>query len=256
MMTSARTLRIDLSYKGTEFRGFAENPGVRTVGAELRQALETVLGEEIELTVAGRTDAGVHALGQVVSFHTANERIDPDLLRDSLNGICSSDIRVQAVTLAEPDFDARFSATRRTYHYNILNSPTADPLHADVEWHIGQRLDIDAMNDAASRFIGEHDFTSFCRRPKDKPDQPLLRRIHTSEWIRLAEQRVRFVIEGNAFCHQMVRSLTGFCVATGVGKRSADEFEAVVQAKDRSAAPSIAPPHGLTLMHVSYQKHT
>tara|TARA_B100001123_G_scaffold179863_1_gene206084 strand:+ start:2648 stop:3418 length:771 start_codon:yes stop_codon:yes gene_type:complete len=256
MMTSARTLRIDLSYKGTEFRGFAENPGVRTVGAELRNALETVLGEAVELTVAGRTDAGVHALGQVVSFHTTNEGINLDLLRDSLNGICSSDIRVQAVTPAETDFDARFSASKRTYHYNILNSPTADPLHADIEWHITPRLDLDAMNDAASRFIGEHDFTSFCRRPKDKADQPLTRRIHTSEWIRPAEQRVRFVVEANAFCHQMVRSLTGFCVATGLGNRSADEFEAVVQAKDRSAAPPIAPPHGLTLMHVSYQKHT
>ena len=254
MMTSARTLRIDLSYKGTEFRGFAENPGVRTVGGELRQALETVLGEEIELTVAGRTDAGVHALGQVVSFQTTNEGVDPDLLRDSLNGMCSSDLRVQAVTLAEADFNARFSASKRTYHYNILNSPTADPLHADVEWHIGSPLDVDAMNDAASRFIGEHDFTSFCRRPKDRPDEPLIRRVVTSEWIWIAEQRLRFVIEGNAFCHQMVRSLTGFCVAAGFGKRSADEFEAVVRAKDRSAAPPIAPPHGLTLMQVSYQK--
>ena len=252
MVPSAQTERIDHSYKGTEFRGFAENPGVRTVGAELRRAIEIVFGEPVELTVAGRTDAGVHATGQDVSFRTAGERPDCERLRDSLNGICSSEIRIQQVTVASQDFDARFSATQRRYHYNILNSPAADPLRADVEWHIVEKLDVDAMNSASNRFLGEHDFTSFCRRPKDRPEQPLIRRISESQWTRQPKQRIQFVVAANAFCHQMVRSLTGFCVAVGLGKRSADEFEAVLDAKDRSAAPPIAPPHGLTLMHVTY----
>jgi tRNA pseudouridine38-40 synthase len=252
MVTSAQTVRIDLSYKGNEFRGFAENPGVRTVGAELRRAIEIVFGEPVELTVAGRTDAGVHAAGQVVSFPTTSERLDCERLRDSLNGICSPEIRIQAVKLAPQNFDARFSATQRRYHYNILNSPAADPLRAEVEWHIVEKLDIDAMNSAANRFLGEHDFTSFCRRPKDKPEQPLTRRIRESQWTCQPEQRIQFALAANAFCHQMVRSLTGFCVAVGLGKRSADEFEAVLESKDRSAAPPIAPPHGLTLMHVTY----
>ena len=128
----------------------------------------------------------------------------------------------------------------------------ADPLRADIEWHIPEPLDVEAMGHAASLFLGEHDFTSFCRRPKGQPEQPLTRNIRSSQWISQTEHRIRFEIAANAFCHQMVRSLTGFCVAVGLGKLEAATFEAVIEAKDRAAAPPIAPPHGLTLKHVTY----
>ena len=251
-MTFAQTVRIDLAYKGTQFRGFAENPDVRTVGGELRNALEQILGEHVELTVAGRTDAGVHAMGQVVSFRSSSSRLDCERLTSALNGICNSDIRVQAVSAVEDDFNARFSATERMYRYNILNASLADPLHADIEWHISEPLNVDAMNGAASLFLGEHDFTSFCRRPKGQPAQALVRRIRSSQWIAQTQQRIQFQIAANAFCHQMVRSLTGFCVAVGLGKCEAETFEAVLKAQNRAAAPPIAPPHGLILQHVTY----
>ena len=253
-MTFAQTVRIDLAYKGTHFRGFAENPDVRTVGGELRSALEQVLGGTVELTVAGRTDAGVHATGQVVSFRSDSSRLDCERLVGALNSICSTDLRVQAVTAVDDDFNARFSATERMYHYFILNAPQADPLLADLEWHIPEPLDLDAMNHAANLFLGEHDFTSFCRRPKGQPESLLVRRIHSAKWVAHNRERIYFEISANAFCHQMVRSLTGFCVAVGSGKCDAETFEAVLRARDRSAAPPIAPPHGLVLKHVTYGK--
>lgn len=253
-MTFAQTVRIDLAYKGTHFRGFAENPGVRTVGGELRGALKQILGENVELTVAGRTDAGVHASAQVVSFRTNSSRFDSERLVGALNGICSPDIRVQAVTVEDDDFNARFSATERMYHYTILNAPQADPLRSDLEWHIAEPLDLDEMNHAASLFLGEHDFTSFCRRPKGQPESPLVRRIISAKWVSDTQRRIYFEISANAFCHQMVRSLTGFCVSVGLGKCNAQIFESVLEAKDRAAAPPIAPPQGLVLKHVAYRK--
>ena len=253
-MTFAQTVRIDLAYKGTHFRGFAENPGVRTVGGQLRSALEQILGETVELTVAGRTDAGVHATAQVVSFRTDSSRLNCERLVTALNSICSPDIRVHAVTAVIDDFNARFSATERMYHYTILNAPQADPLRADLEWHIPEPLNLDAMNQAGSLFLGEHDFTSFCRRPKGQPESSMIRRIRSAKWVPDTHERIHFEISANAFCHQMVRSLTGFCVAVGSGKCDAQTFEAVLKAKDRAAAPPIAPPHGLVLKHVTYGK--
>ncbi len=251
-MTSAQNIRIDLAYKGTHFRGFAENSGVRTIGGEIRSAIQQVLGEPIDIAVAGRTDAGVHASGQVISFQTTSARYDPDRLQNSINRICGPDIQVHEIRTVGADFDARFSASRRRYHYNVLNSPVADPLLSDIEWHIKEPLAVDEMNRAAQRFLGEHDFTSFCRRPKGQLEASLVRTIHRAEWHVQRQQRIQFEIAANAFCHQMVRSLVGFCVAVGTNKRLAQDVETVLNAKDRSAAAPIAPPHGLTLVHVTY----
>ena len=254
-MTPAQNIRIDFAYKGTYFRGFAENTGVRTIGGEIRSAIQQVLGEPIDIAVAGRTDAGVHASGQVISFQTTSARYNPDRLRNSINRICGPEIQVHEIKTVEADFDARFSASRRRYHYNVLNSPVADPLLSDIEWHIKEPLAVDEMNSAAQRFLGEHDFTSFCRRPKGQLEASLVRTIHRAEWHAQSQERIRFEIVANAFCHQMVRSLVGFCVAVGTKKRSAQDVETVLNAKDRSAAAPIAPPHGLTLVQVTYPQH-
>ena len=251
-MTSAQNIRIDLAYKGTHYRGFAENPGVLTVEGELRSAIQRVLGEVVHLAVAGRTDAGVHASGQVVSFRTSSARVEPERLQNSLNRLCGPDIQVQHIQSVQPDFDARFTAERRLYHYNVLNSPVADPLLSDIEWHIKEPLNVEEMNQAAQRFHGEHDFTSFCRRPKGQPEASMVRTIHQAEWHQRSQWRLQFEITANAFCHQMVRSVVGFCVAVGTSKRSARDVETVFTAKDRSSAAPIAPPHGLTLVHVTY----
>ena len=251
-MTFAQTVRIHLAYKGTNFRGYAENPGVRTVGGELRKAIEQILGTPIDVTVAGRTDAGVHAQGQVASFRGSYERLDHEQLKDRLNSLCPADITIQSVSVVDDEFDARFSALHREYRYRILNSEHSDPLYADLEWHIPQPLNLQAMEEAATCLLGTHDFTSFCRRPKGNLDASMTRKILAAKWEPKAEERVEFEIIGNAFCHQMVRSLVGFCVAVGLGKSSPQEFERIVDAQDRSAAPPIAPPHGLILTRVAY----
>ena len=253
-MAFAQNIRIDLTYKGTRFRGFAENPGVRTVEGELRSALQQVLGQSVDLAVAGRTDAGVHALGQVVSFRIDGAEVDSERLRNSLNRLCGPDIQIREIREVDTDFDARFTAVQRLYRYNLLNSLIADPLLSDIEWHIKEPLDVEEMNRTAQRFLGEHDFTSFCRRPKGQTGASLVRTIHHAQWHPRPQQRIEFEIAANAFCHQMVRSIVGFCVSVGAHKRPAHDVEAVLNARDRSSAAPIAPPHGLTLIHVTYPK--
>ncbi len=275
-----RTVRLDLSYRGTGFRGFAANAGVRTVAGDLSAALERTLGEAPALTVAGRTDAGVHATGQVVSFRlgpvglrriTAGQvggsqpdggprRADRqagfgglDKLAASLNRLLQPEIAVTAASLADDDFDARHSAVARTYQYRVRNAAHPDPRYGDLEWHVAVPLDIDRMNAAARHFVGEHDFTSYCRRPKDRPDASLVRTVSAARWS-AEDSRVLFEIEANAFCHQMVRAIVGQCVAVGRGDRAADDVPAVLAAHRRDAAAPIAPPHGLTLVAVRYRR--
>ena len=262
-----RTVRLDLSYRGTGFRGFAANAGVRTVAGELGAALERILGDEPTLTVAGRTDAGVHAVGQVVSFSVGGEGLQRlaavkrgaeggdaaglPRLASALNRLLNPDIAVTAAGFAEDGFDARHSAAGRAYHYRIRNAAHPDPRFADLEWHVAAPLDVEAMNAAAGHFVGEHDFTSFCRRPKDRPDASLVRTVSRARWSAAGTQRL-FEVEANAFCHQMVRAVVGQCVAAGRGDRAADDVPAVLAARSRDAAAPIAPPHGLTLVAVRY----
>lgn len=270
-----RTVRLELAYRGTGFRGFAANEGVRTVAGELSAALERILGDAPVLAVAGRTDAGVHATAQVVSFRVGGERLgritagrngdkepegrpgigggrDPlGRLVSSLNRLLNPEIAVTAASLAEDGFDARHSATARAYEYRVRNAAYPDPRCADLEWHVAAPLDIAEMNAAAGHFVGEHDFTSFCRRPKDRPDASLVRTVSAACWSGDGTELL-FEIEANAFCHQMVRAIVGQCVAVGRGDRAAGDVPAVLAARSRDAAAPIAPPYGLTLVAVRY----
>ena len=260
-------MRLDLAYRGTGFRGFAANAGVRTVADELSAALERILGEAPVLTVAGRTDAGVHATAQVVSFRIGGEGLrritegrNGDGGRDglgrlaySLNRLLQPEIAVTAASFAEDSFDARRSAVSRAYEYRIRCAAHPDPRFADLQWHVREPLDVDLMNEAARHFVGEHDFASFCRRPKHRPDASLVRTVTRAHWS--AEGALLlFGIEAHAFCHQMVRAIVGHCVAVGCGDRSASDVPAVLAARDRHAAAPIAPPHGLTLVAVRYPR--
>ena len=257
-------MRLDLAYRGTSFRGFAANEGVRTVAGDLGAALERILGETPVLAVAGRTDAGVHATAQVVSFRIGGEGLrriaegmrtgaDPGRARlaSGLNRLLNPDIAVTAASFAYDSFNARHSATARAYEYRVRNAAHPDPRSADLEWHVTAPLDIGQMNAAAGHFVGEHDFTSFCRRPKDRPDASLVRTVSRARWSAEGAQ-MQFEIEANAFCHQMVRAIVGQCVVVGRGDRSAGDVPAVLAARSRDAAAAIAPPHGLTLVAVRY----
>lgn len=252
-------VRLLVAYDGTDFAGFAANEGVRTVAGELGAALERYLGAPVTLSVAGRTDKGVHASGQVCSFdlptHIARERGDLTRLVRAVNSLCARDLAVLEAAAAAPDFDARFSARWRRYRYTVWNRPARHPLWDRHAWHVEAPLDLAAMGQAAVPLVGEHDFASFCRRPPDRRDgtpSSTVRRVLDADWADLGDGRLVFEIRATAFCHQMVRSVTGLLVDVGRGRRRAAEVRAVLAARDRGRSANVAPPHGLCLVEVGY----
>lgn len=250
-------VRMTVAYDGSGFSGFAPNEGVTTVGGTIEATLGRILrlGRPVDITCAGRTDAGVHGWGQVISFDApvdAIERRGLDGLVRSCNGLMGPAIAVRDARLVPATFDARFSALWRRYRYTVLNGPTPSPFDAATAWHIPHRLDVDEMNLACDPFIGEHDFSSFCRRPRTDAPVSMTRRVLDARWIELGDDRLRFEIRANAFCQQMVRSIVGLLVDVGLGKRRAGEVAGILRTRDRAAAGQIAPPHGLCLWEVGY----
>jgi tRNA pseudouridine38-40 synthase len=244
-------LRLDLAYDGEPFRGFSKQHNVRTVQGDLEDALQRVLGISIELDVAGRTDAGVHALGQVCGASDAPEVDDLELLQRSLNGMCGPPISLHGLSIASAGWHARFSARSRTYMYALLESEEPDPFLTRTTWHQPGRLDVEAMNEAAGHLLGERDFSSFGKLP-DGSASPV-RDLFELRCIRRGRV-VRIRARANAFIQQMVRSLIGTLVQVGQGKRSPDEIPTILGARDRSAAGPVAPPHGLCLVSVEYDE--
>jgi tRNA pseudouridine38-40 synthase len=246
---------MTVAYDGSGFRGFAANAGVTTVGGTLTEALERVLRHPVELTCAGRTDAGVHGWGQVVSFDARSEDLELAEVQRSVNRLCGGTIVVRDVAVAAPDFDARFSARARVYRYTILNRPVGDPFLARTSWHLTAPLDLRVLRLGCDPFIGSHDFSSFCRAPKVAEGQApasLVRRVLDARWDEVDDGLLRFQIEATAFCHQMVRSIVGTLVEAGSGRRIAGELTAVLRSGNRQAAGQLAPPHGLCLWEVRY----
>ena len=252
---AVRRVRFLVAYLGTGFRGFAPNHGVRTVMGELGAAVRTVVRSPVELTGAGRTDAGVHAWGQVLSGDLPAATDLGDLQR-RLNKMCAPDISVRSIEWMAADFDARFSATSRRYRYHVWNDPSPNPLLADLSWHVHRPLDLEPMRLAVESLLGEHDFGSFCRRPKmpaGMEPASLVRIIHEAAWSRVDDTpMLRFDIAGSAFCHQMVRSIVGTTVDVGIGRIPHTRMATILQARSREAAGSVAPPTGLILWEVGY----
>jgi tRNA pseudouridine38-40 synthase len=250
-----RRARFVVAYDGTDFRGFAPNHGVRTVLGELTEAIERVVRRPVHLVGAGRTDAGVHGWGQVVSADLAADT-DLDAVTRRVNKLCAPDLAVRRAEWAEPGFDARHSATWRHYRYHVWNDPTPNPLLARTSWHVHHPLDLVLMQSAVSPLIGEHDFTSFCRRPKVPDGQPpasMVRIVHEVRWERVGgSSLLRMQIRASAFCHQMVRSICGTLVDVGLRRLTPADVNGILRAKDRAVAGQIAPPQGLVLWEVGY----
>ena len=266
------TYRIDLAYDGTGFRGWARNAGVRTVQGEIERALAAVLQTEVALSVAGRTDAGVHARHQVASF-TVGAVIDIVAVVRSLRTMLGAEVSIHDLQPVADDFDARFSAVRRSYRYFIDEASHHDPLRARWVWHLGETLDVDAMNRAAAAFVGSHDFASLCRAAEGGTTE---RTVEHAHWEREGQEPVSlqpsavslervsgigyrasgdllvFSVSAKAFCHQMVRSMVALCVDVGRGRIRADIVPGILEQKDRNAARGVAPPHGLVLWGVEY----
>lgn len=258
-------LRIDLSYDGSGFHGWARQLQLRTVQAELEQALDTVLRTTgSSLTVAGRTDTGVHARGQVAHLDLAPESVGPaagrsheaplDALRRRLNGVLDPDVRIRRVTEAPAGFDARFSAVWRRYAYRIADRPEAiDPLGRGHVLHWSRELDLDAMNAAAQHLLGEHDFAAFCRK---RAGATTIRSLLDLHWERNPAGLAIGTVRADAFCHNMVRALVGCLMAVGEGRRDGEWAAAVLADRQRDPAVRVVRPHGLTLEEVAYPPDT
>lgn len=247
-------VRLDLAYDGQEFSGWAEQRERRTVQGELEGALRTVTrsSETFELTVAGRTDAGVHARGQVAHVDLPEElwAEHRDKLLRRLAGRLPHDVRVWKVAEAPPGFNARFSAIWRRYAYRVTDHPGGvDPLlRGHVLWH-DWPLDVAAMNAASERLLGEHDFAAYCKK---RDGATTIRTLQRLEWARGADGVITATVRADAFCHNMVRSLVGALLFVGDGHRPPDWPAKVLAAGVRDSAVHVVRPHGLTLEEVGY----
>lgn len=253
-------LRLDLSYDGSGFHGWAKQPTLRSVQGDLEAALDQVLRiSGSSLTVAGRTDTGVHARGQVAHLDVAPEVLAavvgrstdpaPTVLARRLNGVLAPDVRIRSIAAAPDGFDARFSAIWRRYAYRIADRPElVDPLTRGHVLSWPRPLDVATMNDAAALLLGEHDFASFCRRREGATTIRTLQRLHWTRENGLAVAEVR----ADAFCHNMVRALMGCLIAVGEGRREPAWAGQVLAAAQRDPAVAVIPAHGLTLEEVGY----
>lgn len=255
-------LRMTVAYDGSKFRGMAENDGVDTVAGVLRAEIERCVEHDVVLSVAGRTDAGVHGWGQVVSFDIDTDLVvsgkgSPARLARSINRQCVPSIVIRDASLAPADFDARFSAVSRSYRYTVVNRPVPDPFLAATSWWVPQHLDLGALRLGCDALYGLHDFSSFCRRPKPNPstgfEPSLMRRVHEATWHVLDDDILRFDITASSYCHQMVRSIVGTLIDMGRGIRRPGEMAGIIRARDRSLAGVVAPPQGLCLWEVGYR---
>jgi tRNA pseudouridine38-40 synthase len=245
-------VKLVVAYDGTDFSGFAmqrNQPAVRTVGGVLTEAIGKVLRHDVDLTCAGRTDAGVHAWGQVVSFAVDTE---PDVVRlqQAVNSMLGPEVVVRSCETVDPQFDARHGARWRSYRYSILNRPVTDPFRDRFVWWVPEPLDLRTLRLAADPFVGEHDFAAFCR--KGPEGSSLTRLVLESTWVDEGDGALRYEIRANAFCWQMVRAIVGTLVDVGTGKRRPGEIMGVLRGGDRRAAPQLAPPRGQCLWDVGY----
>ena len=253
---SEATLVIKLGYRGAAFCGFAEQPAQRSVAGDLRRALETVLRREVELTCAGRTDAGVHAQAQYVSLpiYDADLSLSGEKLVRSLTALTDDDISIRQLFRAPQGFSARFDAQARSYRYRICADSARPILGWDHVWWYNRHLDADLMDMAAQALVGEHDFKSFCKAisAEGKPTHRFVERLSVEEIEEAGEKLIAVDITGNAFLHNMVRTIVGTLVEIGRGHRPVEWIDEVLAAKNRIAAGSCAPAQGLTFVNVRY----
>ena len=255
--TPERTLSLTVSYNGAPFSGFARQPGQLTVQGELEQALSLVFRRPMEVVCSGRTDAGVHALGQVVSFDVTNDELEGRnlySLRRSLNALTHEDITVREVEERQPGFSARFDAQWREYHYHVCLDEVPPLFMRDFSWYVHGQLDIDAMREAAAYLVGEHDFKSFCMAASavGKPTCRNVHEISLSREMIMGEDILTIKVVGNAFLHSMVRTIVGTLVMVGRGQRKPEWVREVLEARNRTAAGENAPAAGLVFWRVQY----
>ena len=257
--THMRTFKLTVSYDGTDFSGFQRQANARSVQAEIELALAAIEGTHVTVAGAGRTDAGVHALGQVASFALSSAIAERDLLR-ALNAKLPGDVRALSVEVAAPGFNARFAARSKTYRYRISHTPVMSPFQRRFAWHISRPLDLGAMDAAAGWLLGEHDFACFqakaSPRQKVRTVRTTTRTVTRSAWteepLAGGGRLLVYEIAGSGFLKYMVRTVIGTLVEVGDGRRPPASLRDLLDSRNRAAAGPTAPPSGLYLVRVDY----
>jgi tRNA pseudouridine38-40 synthase len=245
--TDCYRLWAQVEYDGTDFFGFQVQAQERTVQGEIERAIEAVTGAKTRVLGAGRTDRGVHATGQVVSFEATWRHKLFDLQR-ALNAVLAADVVIHKLGTASEGFHPRFSALSRAYRYTMLSQLSRSPLARRTAWHVTHRLDVDRMARASCCLVGTHDFAAFGQPPQG---QNTVRTVSRAEF-QAKEPFITFDIEANAFLYRMVRKIVGSLVLVGTEQISPEEFETIFQTRDRSQVKQVAPPQGLCLIRVDY----
>ena len=246
-----RTFKLVLQYEGTDYVGWQRQPTGTSIQGLLEDALAPIEGTPVAVHGAGRTDAGVHAMGQVCSFRLT-AAMDPATLGRALNAVLPADVRVAAVDLAPDDFHARFAATGKVYEYRVVNASYVSPFLRRYAWHVPQPLDLAAMREAAGVLVGEHDFGAF--RGTGSDAHTSVRTVRSIEWTGAQYPDTPLVmrIEGDGFLRHMVRSIAGTLVDIGSGRWGAGEMRSILESRDRTRGGKTAPAHGLWLVRVLY----
>jgi tRNA pseudouridine38-40 synthase len=242
--------RLTIEYDGTAYAGWQVQPGGPTVQEALERALATALRERVRVRGAGRTDAGVHACGQVAAVRVTRVP-DLDRLRKSLNALTPDDVAVREIVVVGDEFDPRRDARSRVYEYRILNAPAPSPFWRRYAWHHAQPLDVSAMHAAAAALVGEHDFAAL-RGADAAPVHSTVRRVLESQ-VRRAHGLVVYRVDATAFLKHMVRNIVGTLVEIGRGEREASAMGELLAGRDRTRAGATAPAHGLVLVEVRYE---
>jgi tRNA pseudouridine38-40 synthase len=241
-------IKLTIEYDGTDYCGWQVQPTGKTVQGVLEKAISTLVGRATRITASGRTDAGVHALGQVANF-LSDKKLEPYRVQRALNALTPEDVTIKTVEIVPDDFDARRQGRSRIYEYRILNRSSPSPFHLRYAWHVHDSLDLAAMRQAITCLNGEHDFSSFRAAGCDAAHP--VRTVYASSISRSGEVIV-FTVEATAFLRHMVRNLVGTLVEVGRQQRSPQSFAALLDARDRTQAGMKAPAHGLFLMEVKY----
>lgn len=243
---NTKNMRLDIEYDGTNFSGWQRQPGVRTVEGEITSVLGQLTGAEPEIIVAGRTDSGVHALGQVANFSTVSD-MAPEDIRNALNSLLDPDVRITRAEEAPLDFNARYDAVKRVYRYEITSRPTS--VWRRFRWYVKWSMDTGAMRRAAGHLIGEHDFTAFAYKDETRSPWIHVERVAIEE---IEPVGLALTFEANRFLRKMVRMLVGTLVEVGRLKMRPEEVRDTLRSCDRTRAGPCAPPHGLFLVRVEY----
>lgn len=244
-----RNIKLTIEYDGKDFNGWQKQPNKLNIQGEIERAIKDITGEEVDLTASGRTDAGVHALGQVANFKT-NSNIPVDKFPIALNTKLKRSIRILEAEEVDERFHSRYNCKRKTYRYVINNSENGTAIYRNLEHNFSQKLDVEKMNEAAKSFIGEHDFKGF--KASGTSSKSSVRTIYEAE-VYKENGRVIIELTGNGFLYNMVRIISGTLIEVGIGKIVPEQITDIIKSEDRTKAGKTLPPNGLYLVKVEYK---